>query len=296
MMNSMIKIGRDGLVLTLCPPDPDNGYYRGTRFDHSGVFRKVEVGGYVIADEWFDEYGPYKHDAVCGYSEEFAEAGYESASIGGVFLKPGVGLLIKEDEQPYDHFRLYKVADAGRWTVEVEEDKVVFVHVVEGDRWGYEYTKTVRVVDGGSFEISHELKNIGERRLTGDTYNHNFNTFSQNRPGPAINIDFTFHPCGTWRSEYDSVGLTENGIRFSRPIKQGESVFMGNLKPVDGSPVIGRVYTQSAEGHSVTFHADKAFHRIAFWANHRVACIEPFIPYDIMPGDEFIWNYRYELR
>lgn len=295
-MEHFIEISKEGMVLTLCPPDFDNGYYRGTRFDHSGVFRKVVHRGYVIADEWFESYNPYAHDAVCAYSEEFAESGYDQAQAGGVFLKPGVGLLIKEDALPYDHFKLYKVADPGSWSVETGEDKVVFTHKVEGDGWGYEYVKTVHISDGNSFEISHVLRNTGARRLTGDTYNHNFNTFEGSTPGPAIDIDFTFRPCGTWRSEYDSVALCGNGIRFSRPLVKGESVFMGNLNPADGSKVTGEIYTQGVEGHSVTFHADRAFHRIAFWSNYRVACIEPFIPYDIMPGDEFVWNYKYLLK
>jgi len=29
-----------GLELTLCPPDLQEGYYRGTRLDHSGIFRR----------------------------------------------------------------------------------------------------------------------------------------------------------------------------------------------------------------------------------------------------------------
>lgn len=295
-MNNHFTITKEGLALTLCPPDLDNGYYRGTRFDHSGIFRKIVHNGYVIADEWFDEYGPYKHDAVCGCSEEFAESGYVDAEVGGVFLKPGVGLLMKEDDQPYDHFRLYKVVDFGNWSVKVGEDHVVFTHVVEGAGIGYEYVKTIRITGGNTFEISHVLRNTGEKRLTGDTYNHNFFTFAKNTPGPDIDIDFTFRPCGTWRSEYDSVALTDGGIRFSRPIHKGESVFMGNLCSEDGADVTGEIYTQSSEGHSVTFYCDQPFKRIAFWSNHRVACIEPFIPYDIMPGDEFVWNYRYVLR
>ncbi len=293
---NMIEICKDGLVLTLCSPDFENGYYRGTRFDHSGLFRKIVHNGYVMADEWFEEYCPYKHDAVCGYSEEFAEVGYDEAVSGGVFLKPGVGLLLKEDELPYDHFSLYKVADPGSMSVDVFEDKVEFTHKVEGDGWGYEYKKVVRILDADTFEINHIMKNVGSRRIIGDTYNHNFHTFADNTPGPAIDIDFTFSPCGTWRSEYDSVDLTDGGIRFSRPLVKGESVFMGDLNPVDGSNVVGKIYTQGVEGHSVTFHADKPFHRIAFWSNHRVACIEPFIPYDMMPGDEFVWNYKYVLK
>ena len=97
MKNSNIVLVKDGLELTLCPPSFEDGYYRGTRFDHSGIFRRIVLDGFVFADEWFDRYDPYAHDAVCGTSEEFGESGYEHAEVGDVFVKPGVGLLLKED-------------------------------------------------------------------------------------------------------------------------------------------------------------------------------------------------------
>ncbi len=78
----VIVLAKDGLELTLCVPGLQDGYYRGTRFDHSGIFRRIVKDGYVFADEWFDVYDPYKHDA----------------EVGGVFLKPGVGLLHKDDD------------------------------------------------------------------------------------------------------------------------------------------------------------------------------------------------------
>ena len=49
---STVILEKGGLELTLCPPDMQGGgYYRGTRFDHSGIFRRIVVDGYVLADE-----------------------------------------------------------------------------------------------------------------------------------------------------------------------------------------------------------------------------------------------------
>ena len=285
-----IIIEKDGLELTLCLPDLQDGYYRGTRFDHSGIFRRIVKDGYVIADEWFDVYDP------CGTSEEFSPCGYDEAEAGDVFLKPGVGLLYKDDDSPYDHFMLYRVADPGRWTVTNEDDEAVFVHVLDDEDWGYVYEKRVRILDGGSFEITHRLCNTGAFAISGDTYNHNFFTLGDSRPGPEIEIDFPFTPCGNWRSEYDNVKLSEHGIRYLRPLVAGESVFMGNLHPSDGSEVTGEVFRiSSSDGHGVTFFADRPFDHIVFWSNHRVGCIEPFIPFSIYPGEEFEWNYKVDL-
>ena len=50
------KLTKNGLELTFCLPSFEDGYYRGTRFDHSGIFRKIVFNGFVLADEWFDKY------------------------------------------------------------------------------------------------------------------------------------------------------------------------------------------------------------------------------------------------
>lgn len=291
-----ISLSKGGLELIICLPDLQSGYYRGTRFDHSGVFQSIIKDGFEIAGQWFDRYDPYKHDAVCGTSEEFEQCGYKEAMPGDAFFKPGVGLLIKESDAPYDHFHLYEIADFGKWTISQNPDSISFVHEICSEKWAYIYEKTIHVIDGNTFEIHHKIRNTGCLTIEGDTYNHNFFTFGEGRPGPEIEIDFPFMPDGTWRSEYDSVVLTESGIRFSRPLTVGESVFMGNLKPIDGTIVMGEIFSQTWNGHKVTFNSDKAFHRITFWSNHRVGCVEPFIPYTIHPGNEFNWKYLYKIH
>lgn len=113
---------------------------------------------------------------------------------------------------------------------------------------------------------------------------------------PQIEIDFPFSPCGNWRSEYDNVKLSERGIRYLRPLVAGESVFMANLKPSDGSEVTGEVFRiSSSDGHAVIFSADQPFDHIVFWSNHRVGCIEPFIPFSIEMGEEFEWRYEFSV-
>lgn len=290
-------LSQKGLELTLCLPDLQHGYYRGTRFDHSGIFRKIVKDGYVVADEWFDVHDPYKHDSVCGASEEFSQCGYDEAEVGDVFLKPGVGLLYKDDDSPYDHFKLYRVADPGTWTVTADEDEAVFVHVLDDEFLGYIYEKRVKIIDGDSFEISHRLCNTGAHVISGETYNHNFFTLGDSRPSPQIEIDFPFAPCGNWRSEYDIVKLSESGIRYLRPLVAGESVFMGDLKPLDGSVVNGEVFhMSSSDGHGVTFSTEQPFDHIEFWSNHRIGCIEPFITYELGAKEEFEWLYRYYIK
>ena len=52
-------------------PDAKNGYYRGTRFDWSGVIGCLEYKSHTYFGVWFPRYDPYLHDAITGPVEEF---------------------------------------------------------------------------------------------------------------------------------------------------------------------------------------------------------------------------------
>ena len=312
----MITLEKAGLKLVLASTGE---YYRGTRFDHAGVFRTIYKDGRNYADEWFPVYDPLKHDAVCGPSEEFGEIGFDSVPEGGRFLKPGVGWLRRPDDEAYDRFRLYEVLDEGVRTTEVREDSVVFGQRL--DR--YNYLKTIRLSGNDSFEIIHSLENIGDTPLRCTHYNHNFFTLSNDSVGPSREIDFPFRPDGHWRSEYDNVRLTENGIRFTGAVPpEGPSVFMGDLHAASGmveprvpggaghfpageasGPKARRPEEEPIEftlrdlgsGLGVRVSCPLHFTHIVFWSNDRVACIEPYILLDIAPGQSAEWTLTYRL-
>lgn len=286
----MLTLEKGGLRIVLAAPGE---YYRGTRFDYAGVFRAIYKDGRNYADEWFPVYDPLKHDAVCGPSEEFGEIGFNEAAPGGRFLKPGIGWLRRPDGEAYDRFRLYELLDEGVRTTEVREDSVVFGQRL--DR--YNYLKTIRLSGNDSFEIIHFLENLGDTPLRCTHYNHNFFTLSNDSVGSSREIDFPFRPDGHWRSEYDNVRLTENGIRFSGTVPpEGPSVFMGDLHAARGMvEPIDFTLRDLGSGLGVRVSCPLPFTHIVFWSNDRVACIEPYILLDIAPGQSAEWTLTYRL-
>ena len=285
----MLTLEKNGLKLVLTVP---GAYYRGTRFDHAGVFRKIEKDNRPYADEWFPVYDPLKHDAVCGPSEEFGEIGFDTAAPGDSFLKIGVGWLRRPDTEPYDRFRLYEIVDEGQRTLERTEECLVFRQVLDA----YDYVKTVRILSSACFEIAHTLRNTGRGLLRCTHYNHNFFTLDHQAIGAEREIDFPFRPDGHWRSAYDHVHLTGSGIRFTGPVSsEGPSVFMGDLHAPAPVPIDFRVRDRES-GLGVHVQGDRPFTHMVFWANGRVACIEPYILLEMQPGDTITWTLRYGLE
>src|SRR5450432_3389805 len=95
------EISNGSVRAKLYLPDPDNGYYRATRFDWSGVIASLEYKGHNYFGVWFPRYDPKINDAITGPVEEYrtgeSALGYENAKTGETFIRIGVGVLRKPE-------------------------------------------------------------------------------------------------------------------------------------------------------------------------------------------------------
>ena len=180
-----VYISNGQIKALLYLPDNAKGYYRGTRFDRSGIVASLKYEGHEFFGKWFDKYDPFTHDAIMGPVEEFGEEGYENTPLGGTFLKLGVGLLIKPDAKPYDHFRLYPFKNPGKWKVKTSGDEVVYIQTLKDESYSYIYEKHIRLTAGKpEMVISHRLRNIGKLPLSTNVYDHNFPVIDKQAVGP----------------------------------------------------------------------------------------------------------------
>lgn len=295
--NNAIELVKDEVRGKVYPPDFSSGYYRATRFDHAGMLYELSWRGHQFFGEWFDVHDPYKHDSICGPVDEFGQIGYETADCGGEFLKIGVGVLRKSSDEPYDRFKAFEVVDSGMRTTECDAESIRFLHELHSDRFSYAYTKTLRLRnDPPGFDIHYELRNLGKEDFHTNVYNHNFFVLDAEKVGPNLEIDFPFQPEGDWREAYEQVKLCARGIRFSRELKPGESVFMGNLHGFEPGKEgfdfqLKNTRTQAGvqvKGTGVPSH-------IVFWASPRVPCVEPYVSIDVAAGKAQTWKLSYTL-
>src|SRR5665213_652620 len=204
-----VQIGNGLIHATIHTPDPVSGFYRGTRFDWSGIIGSLNYDGHNYYGPWFTKTDPtvkdYIYDgpdivagpcsAVTGPAEEFftnGEAlGFSEASPGGTFLKIGVGVLRKPDDAKYSIFRLYDIVDHGKWSVRAKPESVEFTQSVRdpSSGYGYLYRKIVRLVPGKpQMIIEHHLTNIGKLSIATSVYDHNFLVLDSQTIGPDFII------------------------------------------------------------------------------------------------------------
>lgn len=283
----MIHLSNKGLAVDVFSPGE---YYEGTRFDRAGVFRRVVKDGYIFADEWFSHQDPFRHDRVCGPSEEFVTVDFAGVPAGGLFCKPGVGLLRRPDNLPYDWFRLYEIVEPGIWEVVAEESEVEYVHTLPG--W-YRYVKRISLPDDVSMIIEHSMVWEDDRPLKGYCYNHNFFTFGGKDVGPSRGFAFPWKPQGDWRSNYYNVHFTGRGVAFTGPVDPSNSVYCGNLHNENGATSCE--FTVFDDCHAVAISGSHAPEFCVLWANPHVACIEPYVPIAIAKNECFSWAFRYSF-
>ena len=298
-------------------PDPQNGYYRSTRFDWSGVVGCVSLNGHKFFGEWFAKYDPLKNDSIVGPVEEFrtdngtmghypatsplltmrTEAiGYNQAKPGEPFLKPGVGVLRKIDDKPYAFGTLYPIIDMGTWTTKVTKTSVTFQQVLDGpDGYAYVYTKTLSLdANGTGMTLEHILKNTGSKTIDTKVYDHDFFMFDGQPAGPGTVVRFKFAPKPV-DPLGDTVKVEGKEISFLKPV-EARAAISGYLTGFSSSAA-DYDFTVEDTNRKIGIEqtSDTPLSRILFWSNGSVVCPEAYIHVPAEPGKTSHWKIHYRF-
>lgn len=293
------KISNGIVHAHLLLPDVEKGYYRGSRFDWSGVIAQLEYKDHTYFGQWFPKYDPYLHDAIMGPVEAFDPIDYESAKPGEHFLKIGVGILKKISDQPYRIADPYEILDHGKWKTEKKKDKVRFVHTLtDASGYAYEYTKTVELVKGKpEMRLVHELKNKGKKRIETQVYNHNFFMLDDEPIGPDYSVGFPFEleVISNTRGMGTVTKAEGKTLSFIEAIPPRESVYfvLGGYsdQPEDYDITIQNNKT----GTGVRITNDRPISHLPFWSISTTLCPEPYMLIEVDPGKTQTWITTYSF-
>jgi hypothetical protein len=275
-------------------PNAETGYYRGTRFDWSGVIASLEWKGHNYFGLWFEKYDPKLHDAITGPVEEFSTVGYDDVKAGESFVRIGVGAVRKPEEPAYRQFATYDITDPGAWTVNKGTDSIEFVHELRDTAgYAYEYHKKVRLT-GNTLVLEHRLKNTGRKPIATNVYEHNFYVLDGQLTSPDYVVRFPFAP----RAARPLNGLAEirgTEVVFLKPFEPKQSVFT-ELEGFGATPADYDIRVENTKtGAGVRQTSDRPMSKLNFWSATRTVCPEAFIDLRIEPGMESSWRITYEF-
>ena len=294
------EISNGQIRAKLMLPDPDRGYYRGTRFDWSGQIASLEYNGHNYFGQWFPRYDPKLHDSIMGPVEEFctddSALGYDQAKPGDTFIKIGVGVLRKPDEKEYKFTTPYQIVNGGKWTTQTFPDHVVFTHQLsDSSGVAYLYTKTVRLVAGKpQMIIEHELKNTGKRPIETAVYDHNFFVIDGQPSGPDFSVKFPFE-VKTVADVSNTAVAKGNELDYIRELPTGQSVYteLKGYGPTSKDYDIRVENTKTKAGVHVT--GDRPLSKLVFWSIRTTVCPEAYVSMNVEPGRSSQWKITYDF-
>jgi hypothetical protein len=290
------KISNGVIKSLLFLPDKTVGYYRGTRFDWSGIIATLEFEGHNFYGQWFEKYNPETHDAVLGPVEEFGAVGYNEAKPGGTFLKIGVGILTRPDDKPYNSFRLYPIVNGGTWKIKKYPDGIKYTNTVKDPRYGYVYEKRIMMTPGKpEIIISHTLRNNGKLPLETTVYDHNFPVIDNQPAGPGYKISFPFKPSGSGQGVGEVIDFKDNSLIYLRDQKMTDRVYCGDIQGYsnDSKDYDIRIENNIA-GAGIRIRSDRPFYKLVYWSSTTTVCPEPYLKVTAKPGEEFKWELKFE--
>ena len=310
-----IEISNGQIRAVIYLPDAKDGYYRGTRFDWSGVIASLEYKGHNYFAPWYQKTDMKVHDfafdgdnvvtnpvsATSGPVQEFSNGakilGYDEAKPGETFLKIGVGTLRKPDEPRYDHSNHYELVDSGEWNIRTAPDYIQFTQELTGPNgYAYRYTKIIRLAPGKpQMVIEHNLKNTGKRAIETDVYDHNFLVLDKRQTGPDFEISFPFDIKSTRPPKPELAEIRGNRI-----------VYLKNLQSEDVASTQIQGFGDTAKDYDIRFEnrkagagmrvtSDRPMERAMLWSVRSVIAVEPYINISIRPGGEQSWTYTYDF-
>jgi hypothetical protein len=292
-------------------PDAKNGYYRGTRFDWSGVVYSLEYNGHHYYGPWFDKTDPTVHDfvyedphitagpcsAITGPADEFQQLGWDDAKPGSTFVKIGVGALRKPREGKYDQFQLYEIVDSGKRTITKNRDSVEFTQELSDSSsgYGYIYRKCLRLTSSKpEMTLEHSLKNTGTRAIQTSVYNHNFLVLDGQPPGPGFVITVPFQIRSPRPPNEKLAEIRGNQIVYLKTLEKRD-IAATPLEGFSDTPQDHVIRIENSRlGAGLKISADRPLSSESLWSIRTVLAMEPFVSMTIEPGSEFTWTTTYD--
>ncbi len=280
-------------------PDAETGYYRGSRFEWSGLIQQIKYAGHTYFGDWKSAHNPTHHDDVNGTASEFgmfSPLGYDDARARQNFVKIGIGELRRINNDNYKFHQNYPVVNAFDWTVNSDTGSIEFIQESPDFKgWKYRFTKRIQLADDSApkFSIDHKLENLGENPIDTDYYCHNFTIIDGTPIGPAYELTFPFElqfP-QSLKGYAKAQGAT---VEFLKQLS-GTSIYAEfegyDVVPANNAVTIANNETKAA----IKIDGDYGAYEFHYWSTTLATCPEPFLKIDLEPGQSIEWTDNYEL-
>lgn len=272
--------------------------YKGTRFDWTGFITQVtlEQGKHTFCVP--ESLIPSEGSGGQGLCNEFGISraiGYDEITAGEWFPKPGVGLLQKQNLQPYSFTEDYTMQPFSI-DIEVETHAITYtVHPMESNGYAMQLTKTISVSED-KLKIGYELQNKGSKPFQTEEYVHNFIGIDNIKAGKEYELRLPGNIKVTETESDYTAGLlqiSENRLSWKEEPDKPFYCMLGGWKQSCSDYNWELIHKPSGTG--VRESGDFPITRMALWGERHVISPEVFVNISVLPRESKKWSRTYQF-
>lgn len=279
----MFELKNDRWVIQVLDPVADADRL-GSRYMHGGYIwavKDIATGADLFSGPCYPDPVPPIFDGQ-GLPEVFRHSDKDTNEVlmkeGDESLIVGIGKANWTDG--------LQIAEKVNWEIEQREDVIVFTCSDALAGWSYHLMREVRS-DEESIIVATQLESTGEKALNIEWFAHPFFHVDD------LNVSMKFHeqmalPAGTrcYQQKKDWVKFDKENW-----VEGGEFAWLENTPVKTGKPLMA--VHDNEKGINFYLHSTPEIARIAFWANEHTVSLEPYMKFDLQPGDRYDWETNY---
>jgi hypothetical protein len=293
-------LSNQALTLRVMHPDPEKGFYRGGRFEWSGIIAEAFSPKHRYIGQAPDAKTGEPHLSL-GTASEFKPpfaVPAEKAGEASHQIRIGQGVYVENEKASPEEKPTYRLEKAVPWQVEIKEKEKTIVSRQEFTHpsgYGYEYRKEL-ILDSvlPVVTVIYRLKNTGTRPMEMTHYCHNW--FCLDGASTAYELTFPYKIESVVKVHAKENGAQVEGGRITfDPAVGYKRVYWLSMHPVEG--VANNTFTlrNVLTGALIRHTGDWMPSSVNVYATDDTFCPEPHYPMLVQPGETRTWTSRYEF-
>ena len=282
-----IILKNDALTVEIAEPGKE---YARSRYDWTGMVKQVTLNG-AHTFFWPEQVEGLGGRGLAGVYEFRDDTLYKEAEIADRTPLIGVGLLKKPDTDAFCFFKEYDVLPFRREWRLTEQGVCFETFPILCQGVAVRQTKEL-TLDGNGLVIRQTVRNVGERAVALQEFNHNFFCFDNTPIDENYVLHLPYKPLVDVRRGRISVGYNTLSLHEMDPASDEAAFVIHGYEKIRGSSF---ALENQALGLGVSVEEDFDSIRSYNWICRQAFCPETFCGLDLEPGEEknFTRTYRF---
>ncbi|MDR1541024.1 MAG: hypothetical protein LBU32_24095 [Clostridiales bacterium] len=213
------------------------------------------------------------------------------APLGSRYPKPGIGLVLKKDAEPYIFYKDYNIEPFSVSIVQNESSIEFLTDPVPCMGYAVRQKKTVSAEEN-VLSVSVTLENAGERLFAAQEYCHNFLSIDGMAISPGYRLEIPALKDLGGKELAGTLKTCGRGFTFSN--YSPEAMFHEiDMNSVESQGIFKWTLANAGAKASIRCCEDIKLHHLCLWACDHIISVESFHGISLKPGESSRWERKW---